>query len=151
MTEFTHTIDVAATPEQVWHVLSDLAAVEKYDPFVKSVKLPGQQSGVGARRDLKLRPFGSMQQQVSEWSPSSNVELRILRGMPVRDAVAFQRIAAKENGASELTMGIRFRPKRGPVGKIMARLTERQVRSGLPKVAAGVVAMAEATASTSLA
>jgi len=145
MKEFTHTTHVTASPDRVWHVLSDLAAVEEYDPFVREAKLPGQQSGVGARRDLKLRPFGSMQQQVSEWSPSSSVELRILRGMPVRDAVAFQRIAAKGTGSSELTMGIRFTSKRGPIGKMMARMTERQVRAGLPKVAAGVVAMAEAT------
>ncbi len=143
MNEYTHTIDCTATPEEVWSVLADLAAVADYDPFVKSATLSGERSGIGARRDLKLRPFGSMRQEVVGWTPSSIIELRILRGMPVRDAVAFQRITATESGGSSLTMGIRFAPKRGLLGKVLGGMTRRRILKGLPRVANGVAARVE--------
>jgi hypothetical protein len=145
MNEYTHTLECPATPEEVWSVLADLAAVADYDPFVKSATLSGEHSGVGARRDLKLRPFGSMRQEVAEWTPNSSIEFRILRGMPVRDAVAFQRITATASGGSSLTMGIRFEPKRGLLGKVLGGMTRRRILDGLPRVANGVAARVEAS------
>jgi hypothetical protein len=37
MPAFRHTIDIAATPEQVWHVLGDLTSVDRWIPGVAAV------------------------------------------------------------------------------------------------------------------
>src|SRR6266545_1060271 len=37
MPSFRHTIDIAATPEQVWHVLGDLTSVDRWIPGVTAV------------------------------------------------------------------------------------------------------------------
>ena len=37
MPSFRHTIDIAATPEQVWRVLGDLTSVDRWIPGVTTV------------------------------------------------------------------------------------------------------------------
>lgn len=56
MTTTLHTeIEIAATPERVWSVLTDFASFPDWNPFIP--RLDGE-AAVGARLDTDLRPPG---------------------------------------------------------------------------------------------
>lgn len=51
----TSQIDISASPEQIWAVLSDLAAYREWNPFI--VEAEGQ-TEVGKRLTLRMQPVG---------------------------------------------------------------------------------------------
>jgi carbon monoxide dehydrogenase subunit G len=81
MPSFRHTIDIAATPEQVWHVLGDLTSVDRWIPGVTNV----------ARTDTgRVCTFddGHVQdEQILDYSPQTYSYRYIIDGapLPVRD------------------------------------------------------------------
>jgi uncharacterized protein YndB with AHSA1/START domain len=81
MASFRHTIDIAATPEQVWRVLGDLTSVNRWIPGVTKV----------ARTDSgRVCTFddGHVQdEQILDYSPQTYSYRYIIGGapLPVRD------------------------------------------------------------------
>jgi uncharacterized protein YndB with AHSA1/START domain len=51
----TTEIDIAATPQRVWQVLSDLTAHREWNPFI--VQATGR-AAVGDRPTLRMQPVG---------------------------------------------------------------------------------------------
>ena len=77
MSSFRHTIDIAATPEQVWQVLGDLTSVDRWIPGVTSV----------TRTDTgRLCTFddGHIQdEQILDYSPQTRSYRYVIEGAPL--------------------------------------------------------------------
>jgi mxaD protein len=81
MPTFRHTIDIAATPEQVWRVLGDLTAVDRWIPGVTKVV----RTSTG--RTCTFDDGHVQDEQILDYSPQAHSYRYIIDGapLPVRD------------------------------------------------------------------
>jgi uncharacterized protein YndB with AHSA1/START domain len=98
MPSFRHTIDIAATPEQVWQILGDLTSVDRWIPGVTAVR----------RTDTgRLCTFddGHVQdEQILDYSPQTYSYRYLIDGtpMPVRDNTGTFTIEDAEDGQARV-------------------------------------------------
>ncbi len=68
MTVIRHEIKARCAPERVWALLSDLEAVQRYNPGVRTAKIEGaRRTGVGAMRACELLSSGRVVERVTQW------------------------------------------------------------------------------------
>jgi len=81
MPAFRHTIDIAASPEQVWRVLGDLTAVDRWIPGVTKV------ARTSAGRTCTFEDGHVQDEQILDYSPQTYSYGYIIAGapLPVRD------------------------------------------------------------------
>jgi len=66
MPSFHHTIDIAATAQQVWAVLGDLTSVDRWIPGVTSV------TRTGTGRTCTFDDGHVQQEQILDYSPTTH-------------------------------------------------------------------------------
>jgi uncharacterized protein YndB with AHSA1/START domain len=81
MPSFRRTIDIAATPEQVWHVLGDLTSVDRWIPGVTSV------TRTDTGRVCTFDDGHVQSEQILDYSPQTYSYRYVIDGapLPVRD------------------------------------------------------------------
>lgn len=81
MPSFRHTIDIAATPEQVWQVLGDLTSVDRWIPGVTAVRRTDN------GRVCTFDDGHVQDEQILDYSPQTYSFSYIIDGapLPVRD------------------------------------------------------------------
>jgi uncharacterized protein YndB with AHSA1/START domain len=81
MPSFRHTIDIAATPEQVWQILGDLTSVDRWTPGVTTVTL------TDAGRVCTFDDGHTQDEQILDYSPQARSYRYVIDGapLPVRD------------------------------------------------------------------
>jgi carbon monoxide dehydrogenase subunit G len=81
MPSFRHTIDIAATPEQVWRVLGDLTSVDRWIPGVTAV------SRTDTGRVCTFDDGHVQDEQILDYSPQTRSFRYVIDGapLPVRD------------------------------------------------------------------
>jgi uncharacterized protein YndB with AHSA1/START domain len=81
MPSFRHTVDIAATPEQVWHVLGDLTSVDRWIPGVTNV------ARTGTGRVCTFDDGHVQDEQILDYSPQTYSYRCVIDGapLPVRD------------------------------------------------------------------
>jgi len=145
MTTIHHEIAAACSPERIWEVLSDLQAVERYNPTVRSATLKGTlRRGVGAERVCDLRPKGRVVERVTHWEDGRAVGLEISESdWPIHYMRWVTRVEPSETG-SVVTQKLDYAVKFGPLGWLLDRLVmKRKLSTTLDGVFAGLVAHAE--------
>jgi carbon monoxide dehydrogenase subunit G len=75
--DFRHTIEVRATPEQVWDVLGDLSAVERWIPGVTSVTVDGM------TRTCTFDDGHTQHEEISDYSPATRSYRYLIEGAPL--------------------------------------------------------------------
>ena len=82
MTEIARNIDLDASPEQVWHVLSDFGALYRWAPNIDDSGLTGDQTeGVGTTRRVRAGRV-TVTERVTHWEPSRRLSYAI-EGLPL--------------------------------------------------------------------
>ncbi|MBI1758653.1 MAG: SRPBCC family protein [Actinobacteria bacterium] len=81
MPSFRHTIDISATPDQVWQVLGDLTSVGRWIPGVTAV----ERTDTG--RTCTFDDGHTQQEEILDYSPQTRSFRYIIDGapLPVRD------------------------------------------------------------------
>jgi uncharacterized protein YndB with AHSA1/START domain len=81
MPSFRHTIDIAATPEQVWRVLGDLTSVDRWIPGVTAV------TRTDTGRVCTFDDGHVQDEQILDYSPQTYSFRYVIDGapLPVRD------------------------------------------------------------------
>jgi hypothetical protein len=146
MTTIRHEIQANCATERVWALLSDLTAVERYNPGVRAATIEGTtRTGVGAMRACELVPKGHVVERVTHWE-----ELRAL-GLEVAESdwpIHFMRWVTRlePNGSTtRITQDLEYRVKFGPLGWLLDTLVmKRKLTSTLDGVFAELVKQAEA-------
>lgn len=145
MTIIHHEVAAACAPERVWALLSDLEAVQRYNPGVRRAAIEGaQRTGVGARRSCDLVPKGRVVERVTHWDEGRAVGLELdEHDWPV----AFMRWVTRvepQGGGTRITQSLEYQVKFGPIGWILDRMVmRRKLVSTLDAVFASLVRTAE--------
>jgi carbon monoxide dehydrogenase subunit G len=81
MPSFRHSIDIAATPEQVWAVLGDLTSVDRWIPGVTSV------TRTATGRVCTFADGHAQDEQILDYTPTNRSYRYVIEGapLPVRD------------------------------------------------------------------
>ena len=148
MRTIRHETAARCAPEHVWALLSDLEAVERYNPTVRTAAIEGaQRTGVGAKRACQLVPNGRVVERVTHWEPGRALGLEVAESdWPVVFIRWITRL--ERNGtATRITQDLEYQMKFGPVGWLLDRLVlRRKLTATIDAVLTGLVAQAEARA-----
>ncbi len=145
MTVIRHEIKARCAPERVWALLSDLEAVQRYNPGVRTAKIEGaRRTGVGAMRACELLSSGRVVERVTQWEDGRALGLEVAESdWPIH----FMRWVTKlepHDGGTRITQALEYRVKFGPIGWLLDRLAmERKLRATLDGVFASLVKHAE--------
>jgi len=145
MTTIRHEIDAHCPPERVWALLSDLEAVDRYNPGVRAACIEGtQRTGVGARRACELVPKGRVVERVTHW------EERRALGLEVAESdwpIHFMRWVTRlepHGESTRITQDLEYQVKFGPLGWLLdALVMKRKLTNALDAVFAELKRHAE--------
>jgi carbon monoxide dehydrogenase subunit G len=145
MTSVSRTGSILATPEIVWNVLADFAAIVVWAPNVDHSCLSTEQpSGVGTARRIQSGRT-TLVETVTEWAPPTGDEPGVLSyrldGLPkvVRSVTNSWRLTPSDGGtAVTLTSTVDAGPR--PPQKLIARLVGRKLAAASDEMIAGLTA-----------
>ena len=103
------TVDIDATPEQVWAVLGRYMHMHDFAPRIVSIDaLTEGPDGVGSQRRCHFADGSSVVEEVTEWKENSHYTLRLIDTgpMPVKDGHATLSVTALPGGGSRATMAM---------------------------------------------
>lgn len=146
MTTISHDLRAACPPEALWRVLSDLTAVERYNPAVRAARHAGGTPGsAGAVRECDLHPKGRLTERVTLWDEGRALGLEVVASdWPITRMDWVTRIEPTAGG-SRVTQELTYQTKFGPVGRILDMLVMRRaIARNVGAALAGMIAMAEA-------
>ena len=145
MTTIHHEVQANCPPERVWALLSDLEAVQRYNPTVRAAMVQGERrTGVGAERACELVPKGRVVERVTHWEDGRAVGLEVAESdWPIH----FMRWVTRVEpvGAStRITQSLEYKVKFGPFGWLLDNFVmKRKLTATLDEVFASLVKHAE--------
>jgi hypothetical protein len=145
MTTINHRIRANCPPERIWALLSDLEAVQLYNPGVKTAAVKGDlRTGVGAERSCELLPKGRVLERVTDWEEGRAVGLEVAESdWPIHYMGWVTRVESDGTG-SVISQKLDYAVKFGPLGWLLDRLVmKRKLTSTLDAVLASLVRYAE--------
>jgi ligand-binding SRPBCC domain-containing protein len=145
MTTIHHEVQANCPPERVWALLSDLEAVQRYNPTVRVAMVQGaRRNGIGAERACELVPKGRVVERVTHWEDGRAVGLEVAESdWPIHFMRWVTRIEPV-GSSTRITQSLEYKVKFGPVGWLLDNLVmKRKLTSALDEVFASMVRHAE--------
>jgi hypothetical protein len=146
MTTIHHEVQANCPPERVWALLSDLEAVQRYNPTVRTATVQGAlRTGVGAQRACELVPKGRVVERVTHWEDGRAVGLEVAESdWPIHFMRWVTRVEP-EGVSTRITQSLEYKVKFGPIGWLLdALVMKRKLTSTLDGVFVSLVKHAEA-------
>jgi len=121
-------IDIAASPLQVWRYLGDFEDVEEWAPALSDAyRTTGPNVGVGSRRIVRYRRLFSLEEVVTEWVEGHRLEYAVFRApWPLRHFVERWEISPSAVG-TRVSAGVSYDVWLGPLGGAVDWLFTRHV------------------------
>ncbi|NKB67367.1 MAG: DUF1857 family protein [Candidatus Latescibacteria bacterium] len=133
------TLDVEATPEEVWAVLGRYMHMHEFAPRIESIDaLTDGEDGVGSQRRCHFSDGTSVVEEVTAWEPNHRYRLRLVEmgPMPVKEAHATLEVEPLAGGGSRMKMAMDYRMKFGPIGWLMG---QTMMKAMMGKIFEGVL------------
>jgi hypothetical protein len=146
MTIIHHEVHAQCPPEKIWALLSDLEAVQHYNPGVRRAAIDGAlRRGVGARRSCDLVPKGRVVERVTHWEDGRAVGLEVAESdWPIHFMRWVTRLEPSGAG-TRITQALEYQVKFGPLGWLLDRLVmKRKLTATLDAVFSSLAKHAEA-------
>ncbi len=124
MIHFEKTLEINASKEAVWTVLSRFMHINEFAPFITSVDaLTDDEDRVGSRRRNHFDNGTSMVEEVVEWKPGQKYRVRLseMDAMPLHEAYAEISIETIDEGHSRVIWGMDYKVKFGPFGWLLGQ------------------------------
>jgi ligand-binding SRPBCC domain-containing protein len=127
MTTLRHEVQIDAPLETVWKVLSNLAAVQEYNPLVASARVVSKQGdGVGATRRCELKPKGFVEERVWSFDPPRSIGLEVAASdWPIVFMKWKTELEAKGD-STRMTQEMSYKLKFGPIGAMLDALVMKK-------------------------
>ena len=142
VTIITSEIEINASKEKVWQVLSLIGEIEKFHPLVKkSCAITNAKSGLGAKRHCELLPMGQMEEEVVEWNEGKSFVLEVIGGkmLPPYCFMKGKIDLVESNEKTKVTFSFSYQLKYGMLGDLMnAMLIRPQFKKAPPKYVSGL-------------
>lgn len=146
MASFTEQISIAARPDKVWQLLSDIGNIYQWNPGVDdSYVTSDQSSGAGASRRCELKGKNYLDEEVVRWEPCEKLTMRITEtNLPFKNAdIHFELMG--QNGRTIVTLNPVYKLKFGFIGRLLDVLFVRKTyREGMKDLLKGLKERAEA-------
>lgn len=133
MIRFERSLQMDATPEQVWAVMGRFMHIDAFAPEIARVEaLTEEVDGVGASRRCHFVKGGALVETVTNWEDgrSYRVALSEFGAIPMKQAFADLRIEPR-GGAARVVWAMEYQMKMGPLGWLMG---QTMVRRSIGKV-----------------
>ncbi len=129
--------EIEATPQNLWAVLSDIGAVAKINPMVKSASASCEgEAGVGDTRVCSLRGGMRVEERVRSSIPNKSLEIEITGGtMPLKHGSGVFALEQIAPNRTRVDFVIEMAPKGGPLSPLMRLM----MRPMLARVARGTL------------
>jgi hypothetical protein len=131
---------VAASPDSVWGVCADFPNLaDHWDGLRASRPIGDQTHGVGARRQVDLRPVGSMVETITAWEEGRTVATANQPSALVPFKQAESRLTLEPEGdGTAITFDYRYVPKGGPLGRLTGPVIDRMLRTTFESLLAAI-------------
>jgi Polyketide cyclase / dehydrase and lipid transport len=120
---------MAAATGDVWDLLADFPNLARHWSGLRSTKAIGDQtSGVGARRHVELKPFGSMDETVTVWEEGRRIDTvnKPRVSVPFKHAESTLSLEPGDNGTLA-KFDYRYVPRGGPMGRLTGPFIDRML------------------------
>lgn len=141
MTTLHNEITVNASIEKIWDILSNLEALDQYDPTVKkSALISLEKSGINAKRKVDMKDGKNwFEEKVIVWKPNEALTYQLTDcSFPVnglKHSYSFQ----KTGNQTRVIQVMEYKVKFGLLGKVLDMLMIRkQTDSGIKKFFSGL-------------
>jgi hypothetical protein len=120
---------MAAATGSVWALFADFPNLASHWSGLRSTRAIGDQTGgVGARRHVELKPFGSMDETVTVWEEGRRIDTLNQPGMSVPFKHAESTLTLQPGDEGTLaTFDYRYVPRGGPMGRFTGPLIDRML------------------------
>jgi carbon monoxide dehydrogenase subunit G len=158
MIHYERTLEIDATPDDVWAVLSRFMHIDEFAPLIKFVDaLTEGEDGIGSKRRNHFNNGTSLVEEVTEWDANRRyhrVRLSEMSDMPLRESYADVSVERMDNGQSRVKWTTDYRVKFGPFGwllgqtmmkMMMGRILDGNLKGLADKVRSNRTATAQAT------
>jgi hypothetical protein len=134
---------IAASPREVWKVVSEIERYAEWGPWTRAVRRADGPMGLGAayeERSRLLVPVVAVSRwRIVEFDPPRR---QVHRAETAPLAATFDRIfelAADGTGGTWLTLAVRYRPALGALGRVLDRVALRSLHARrLPQTLEGI-------------
>jgi len=125
MIHFERTIEIDASPDDVWAVLNRFMHIDEFAPLIKSVDaLTDGEDGVGSKRRNHFEDGTSLVEEVVAWEANRwyhRVRLSEMSAMPLHEAYADVAVERTDNGRSMVKWAMDYRVKFGFLGWLLGQ------------------------------
>jgi carbon monoxide dehydrogenase subunit G len=122
---------VAASPESVWNLVADFPNLADHWNGLRSSRPIGDQTrGVGARRQVDLKPMGSLVETITEWEEGRALATANQPSALVPFKQAASRLTLEPDGdGTAITFDYRYMPRGGPLGQLTGPVIDRMLKT----------------------
>ena len=124
MIHFQRTLDIDATPEAIWAVISRFMHIDEFAPQIKSVDaLTEGENGVGSKRRCNFQDGTSVVEEVIAWNSNRGYRVRLseMTAMPINEMYAELCIEPLPSDRAIVNWSMDYRVKYGPLGWLLGQ------------------------------
>ncbi|MCJ8322808.1 MAG: SRPBCC family protein [Rhizobiales bacterium] len=124
MIHHQRSLDIDATPENIWAEISRFMHIDEFAPLIESVEaLTEGEDGVGSKRRCHFADGSSMAEEVIEWEANHKYRVRLseLSPMPLHESQAQLSLTRLNAKQTRVTWGMDYRVKYGPFGWLLGQ------------------------------
>lgn len=125
-------ININAPIEKVWHVISDIGAIQKYSPDVlRSYCTSDKKKGVGVTRHCDLTSGVTLEERVIGWNKMDMLAIEIYKGegilLRLLKSLVVKIILLSDNNFTEVTQIMEYKIKNGILGNLLRGFVEKSL------------------------
>lgn len=131
---------VAASRASVWAVCADFPNLADHWGGLKASRPIGDQAqGVGARRQVDLKPVGALVETVTAWEEGRTLATKNEPSALVPFKQAEARLTLEPDGdGTAITFDYRYVPRGGPMGRVSGPVIDRMLRTNFESMLAAI-------------
>lgn len=131
---------VGAPPASVWAVCADFPNLaDHWDGLKASRPIGDQTHGVGARRQVDLKPVGALVETVTAWEEGRTLATTNQPSALVPFKQAEARLTLEPDGdGTAITFDYRYVPKGGPMGRVTGPVIDRMLTANFGSMLAAI-------------
>ena len=131
---------MAAPCPSVWTVFADFPNLADHWSGLKASRPIGDQThGVGARREVDLKPVGTLVETVTAWEEARTIATTNQPSALVPFKQAESRLTLEPNGdGTAITFDYRYVPRGGPMGRLIGPVIDRRLRTDFESMLAAI-------------
>ncbi len=132
MIHYERTLEINATPEAIWGVLSRFMQIDEIAPQIAYVEaLTHGANGIGSKRRCYFENGTSLVEEVTEWDPNRGYSVRLsdMTAMPLTDAHATIAIKPLDGASTRVIWSMDYAVKYGPLGWFLGQTLMKMMMS----------------------